>query len=181
MSFSDCLQVWEGWRSQRLGCAGWHLFLQGMFIRPWQQQTSRHITYSCTSHTLSPTHYSSLNFTCTPQPLSGELHDTKSSEGDLWNLKQAGNINSTLRVFTVFQGDEFFCWRSAGEVCISANLKCNYKPDCEHGEDEDGCGKLRLISCAQFLCEGREMINLDSFVPRWSILRLSGSLLIFSW
>ncbi|XP_074544676.1 MAM and LDL-receptor class A domain-containing protein 1 [Halichoeres trimaculatus] len=38
------------------------------------------------------------------------------------------------------QDDEFFCWRSAGEVCISATLKCDYHPDCEYGEDEDGCG-----------------------------------------
>ncbi|CAJ1072730.1 MAM and LDL-receptor class A domain-containing protein 2 [Xyrichtys novacula] len=36
------------------------------------------------------------------------------------------------------QDDEFFCWRS--EVCISAALQCDYKPDCEHGEDEVCCG-----------------------------------------
>ncbi|XP_059201290.1 MAM and LDL-receptor class A domain-containing protein 1-like [Centropristis striata] len=38
------------------------------------------------------------------------------------------------------QADEFFCWRSAGEVCILATLQCDYHPDCPQGEDEEGCG-----------------------------------------
>ncbi|XP_034558606.1 MAM and LDL-receptor class A domain-containing protein 2 [Notolabrus celidotus] len=38
------------------------------------------------------------------------------------------------------QDDEFFCWRSAGDVCVSATLKCDYHPDCEYGEDEVCCG-----------------------------------------
>nr|XP_033506790.1 MAM and LDL-receptor class A domain-containing protein 1 [Epinephelus lanceolatus] len=38
------------------------------------------------------------------------------------------------------QDNEFYCWRSAGEVCILATLQCDYHPDCPKGEDEDGCG-----------------------------------------
>nr|XP_057907663.1 MAM and LDL-receptor class A domain-containing protein 1-like [Doryrhamphus excisus] len=38
------------------------------------------------------------------------------------------------------QDDEFFCWRSSGQLCIPATFKCNYRADCPQGEDEDGCG-----------------------------------------
>ncbi|XP_061652622.1 MAM and LDL-receptor class A domain-containing protein 2 isoform X2 [Phyllopteryx taeniolatus] len=38
------------------------------------------------------------------------------------------------------QDNEFFCWRSAGEMCILSMLKCDYRLDCPKGEDEDGCG-----------------------------------------
>ncbi|XP_054624893.1 MAM and LDL-receptor class A domain-containing protein 1 [Dunckerocampus dactyliophorus] len=44
------------------------------------------------------------------------------------------------------QDDEFFCWRSSGEPCILATLKCNYHPDCPQGEDEDGCGPCTFES-----------------------------------
>lgn len=44
----------------------------------------------------------------------------------------------------VMQGNEFYCWRSADEVCILAALKCDYHPDCPEGEDEDDCGELRF-------------------------------------
>lgn len=40
------------------------------------------------------------------------------------------------------QDKEFFCWRSA--ECILATLQCDYHPDCPQGEDEDGCGELRV-------------------------------------
>nr|XP_020447005.1 MAM and LDL-receptor class A domain-containing protein 1-like isoform X2 [Monopterus albus] len=38
------------------------------------------------------------------------------------------------------QDNQFFCWRSAGNVCILITLQCDYHPDCPQGEDEDGCG-----------------------------------------
>ncbi|XP_041849179.1 MAM and LDL-receptor class A domain-containing protein 2 [Melanotaenia boesemani] len=38
------------------------------------------------------------------------------------------------------QDGEFFCQQSAGKVCISATLQCDYHPDCPQGEDEVGCG-----------------------------------------
>ncbi|KAF7668436.1 hypothetical protein LDENG_00014610 [Lucifuga dentata] len=38
------------------------------------------------------------------------------------------------------QEHEFFCWRSAGKVCILASSQCDYHLDCPQGEDEDGCG-----------------------------------------
>ncbi|XP_037131957.1 MAM and LDL-receptor class A domain-containing protein 1 isoform X1 [Syngnathus acus] len=38
------------------------------------------------------------------------------------------------------QDNEFYCWRSAEGICILSTLKCNYRPDCPQGEDEDGCG-----------------------------------------
>ncbi|XP_034743360.1 MAM and LDL-receptor class A domain-containing protein 1 [Etheostoma cragini] len=38
------------------------------------------------------------------------------------------------------QDNEFFCWRSAGKVCIPATLQCDYHPNCPQGEDEDDCG-----------------------------------------
>ncbi|XP_074507832.1 MAM and LDL-receptor class A domain-containing protein 1 [Sebastes fasciatus] len=44
------------------------------------------------------------------------------------------------------QDHEFFCWRSAGEVCILAALQCDYHPDCPQGEDEDGCGRCTFES-----------------------------------
>ncbi|XP_039670520.1 MAM and LDL-receptor class A domain-containing protein 1 [Perca fluviatilis] len=44
------------------------------------------------------------------------------------------------------QDNEFFCWRSAGKVCIPATLQCDYHPDCPQGEDEDGCGRCTFES-----------------------------------
>jgi len=44
----------------------------------------------------------------------------------------------------VFQEDEFSCRLSDMKVCIPATLRCNYHPDCPQGEDEDGCGELRV-------------------------------------
>ncbi|KAI3374795.1 hypothetical protein L3Q82_021349, partial [Scortum barcoo] len=44
------------------------------------------------------------------------------------------------------QDNEFFCWRSAGNVCILATLQCDYHPDCPSGEDEDGCGPCTFES-----------------------------------
>lgn len=41
----------------------------------------------------------------------------------------------------MLQDDEFFCWRSAGKVCIPAASQCDYHADCPQEEDEDGCGK----------------------------------------
>lgn len=47
----------------------------------------------------------------------------------------------------VLQDNEFFCWRSSGNVCILGNLQCDYHPDCPQGEDEDGCGELHVEAC----------------------------------
>ncbi|XP_018531715.2 MAM and LDL-receptor class A domain-containing protein 1 [Lates calcarifer] len=44
------------------------------------------------------------------------------------------------------QNNEFFCWRSAGKVCILATLWCDDHPDCPQGEDEDGCGPCTFES-----------------------------------
>ncbi|XP_038573588.1 MAM and LDL-receptor class A domain-containing protein 1 [Micropterus salmoides] len=44
------------------------------------------------------------------------------------------------------QDNEFFCWRSAGKVCILATLQCDYQPDCPEGEDEDDCGPCTFES-----------------------------------
>ncbi|TNM98369.1 hypothetical protein fugu_014615 [Takifugu bimaculatus] len=38
------------------------------------------------------------------------------------------------------QENEFFCWQSAGKVCVLTTKRCNYLPDCPQGEDEEGCG-----------------------------------------
>uniref|UniRef100_A0A8C4IGG5 MAM domain-containing protein n=1 Tax=Dicentrarchus labrax TaxID=13489 RepID=A0A8C4IGG5_DICLA len=42
--------------------------------------------------------------------------------------------------------NEFFCWRSSGEVCIPETLQCDYHLDCPQGEDEDGCGQCTFES-----------------------------------
>ncbi|XP_056247108.1 MAM and LDL-receptor class A domain-containing protein 1 [Seriola aureovittata] len=44
------------------------------------------------------------------------------------------------------QDNEFFCWRSAGKVCVLATLQCDYHADCPQGEDEDGCGPCTFES-----------------------------------
>uniref|UniRef100_A0AAQ5YK66 MAM domain-containing protein n=1 Tax=Amphiprion ocellaris TaxID=80972 RepID=A0AAQ5YK66_AMPOC len=44
------------------------------------------------------------------------------------------------------QDGEFFCWRSAGGVCVLATLRCDYGSDCPQGEDEDGCGPCTFES-----------------------------------
>ncbi|XP_070701014.1 MAM and LDL-receptor class A domain-containing protein 1 [Pempheris klunzingeri] len=44
------------------------------------------------------------------------------------------------------QDNEFFCWRSAGKLCILSALQCDYHPDCPQGEDEDGCGQCTFES-----------------------------------
>ncbi|XP_072296914.1 MAM and LDL-receptor class A domain-containing protein 2 [Eucyclogobius newberryi] len=38
------------------------------------------------------------------------------------------------------QENEFFCWLSAGAICVEASAVCNYHNDCPQGEDEHGCG-----------------------------------------
>ncbi|KAM9349890.1 apical endosomal glycoprotein [Symphorus nematophorus] len=44
------------------------------------------------------------------------------------------------------QDNEFFCWRSAGKVCILATSQCDYHLDCPQGEDEHGCGPCTFES-----------------------------------
>ncbi|XP_075875933.1 MAM and LDL-receptor class A domain-containing protein 1 [Nelusetta ayraudi] len=37
--------------------------------------------------------------------------------------------------------DEFQCWQSPDKPCIKEYLLCDYHPDCQQGEDEEGCGE----------------------------------------
>lgn len=62
-----------------------------------------------------------------------------------WQKKKCSNqIFKVFPLSLLLQDNEFFCWQSADKVCIQAALQCDYHADCPHGEDEDGCGELRL-------------------------------------
>lgn len=86
---------------------------------------------------------------CIFDPDNNKLPDTSSTSAPPTssNTPTSPAIPSTSTAPTSpCQGNEFYCWRSADEVCILAALKCDYHPDCPEGEDEDDCGPCTFES-----------------------------------
>lgn len=69
-----------------------------------------------------------------------EMHETN-------NLICSNKMIMGCFALAFLQDDEFFCWHSAGNVCVLATQQCDYLPDCPLGEDEEGCGELMLGHC----------------------------------
>lgn len=150
---SACVQVWAREWYRRAHSAGRHLLLQGVCVRPRQQQAAKHIHHLCPNHTLSHTHPSSHTLNSSNQPLSGGLL-RRHAQNQFPKIVTCSLKHGEKKVFKIFrvyfplslllQDNEFFCWQSADKVCIQAALQCDYHADCPHGEDEDGCGELHL-------------------------------------
>ncbi|XP_062284207.1 MAM and LDL-receptor class A domain-containing protein 1 [Scomber scombrus] len=78
---------------------------------------------------------------CVFDPTNSELPDTSPT-----SAPPTTSPAPTSAPTNPCQDNEFFCWRSAGKVCILASLQCNYHPDCPQREDEDGCGPCTFES-----------------------------------
>ncbi|XP_028283475.1 MAM and LDL-receptor class A domain-containing protein 2 [Parambassis ranga] len=77
----------------------------------------------------------------------GCLFDTNNSELPDTSSTAVPTTPSTLTTpMNPCQDNEFHCWQSAGKVCVSATLRCDYHPDCPQGEDETGCGACTFES-----------------------------------
>ncbi|XP_061879772.1 MAM and LDL-receptor class A domain-containing protein 1 isoform X1 [Entelurus aequoreus] len=82
---------------------------------------------------------------CAFDPANGRLPDTSPTSAPTTSTSTPTSTSASTPAMSPSptnpcQEDEFFCWRSSGQICIAATLKCNYLPDCSQGEDEDGCG-----------------------------------------